>query len=538
MSSPPDLALSQPFESPVKPGDLLAGKYRVDRVLGVGGMGVVVAARHEQLDQIVALKFVVGNTDAVVIERFLREAKAASRLRSEYVARVIDVGTLDTGAPFIVMEYLDGCDLSQVIRERGPLPIETAVDYILQACIGLSEAHTLGIIHRDLKPGNLFLTQRVDGRPIIKVLDFGISKTLTDGSPMSMAQLTRTNSAIGSPLYMAPEQMRSARTADARADIWALGVVLYELLNGTPPFTGSSLPEICLKAATEPAEPIRRNDVPVGLLAVVETCMQKDPTLRFPHVVELAAALTPWAPSGSTAAQSCQKIAIENRAKQDRTAEGFVSPATARIDISAFASHASGAGGNPPLSYTPSGSNPPLLRQTPSASQFPATQVPFSRTPPGVTPGAWMQPAPAAAPRPPAKKNALPVMLLVGAVSVLLVGGFMVSRMNRDSGDIGATSSGTATSASVPTPASASASASNAATTASATASTLTTPSASAMATLEPVASAAPHGSQPRGWPQPNGNQRTPTTVSSATATATAATPPKSHVDDDIPSMR
>lgn len=159
-------------------GDVLAGKYRVERILGVGGMGAVVAARHLQLDSKVALKFLLpamlGDREAV--ERFAREARAAVQITNEHVARVTDVGTLDNGAPYIVMEYLEGGDLAAWVQERGALPIEQAIDFVLQSCIAVADAHALGIIHRDLKPANLFCVRRSDGQLCIKVLDFGISK--------------------------------------------------------------------------------------------------------------------------------------------------------------------------------------------------------------------------------------------------------------------------------------------------------------------------------------------------------------------------
>lgn len=285
--------------TPVREGDLLAGKYRIERVLGVGGMGVVVAARHEQLDQLVAIKFVredaLGNQDA--IERFLREARSAVRLKSDHVARVIDVGKLDSGAPYMVMEFLDGDDLARVLEERGPMAPDAAVQLVLQACDAVAEAHAAGIVHRDLKPENLFLTQTVTGRPKIKVLDFGVSKSsgMTTGGK---GALTQTRSMLGSPLYMSPEQMRSAKDVDARADVWALGVVLFQLLTCRWPFEAQNMPELCLKVVTEPPQSLMalRPDLPPALVAVIERCLEKDPKGRYPHAAALAEALEPFAP--------------------------------------------------------------------------------------------------------------------------------------------------------------------------------------------------------------------------------------------------
>src|ERR1700722_2251218 len=196
----------------VEPGEGLAGKYRIERVLGAGGMGGVVAAHHIQLDQRVALKFLVPEAllNPESVARFAREARAAVKIKSEHVARVTDVGQLESGAPYMVMEYLDGSDLSTWLQERGRLPVDQAVDFILQACEALADAHALGIVHRDLKPANLFCIRRSDGQPSIKVLDFGISK-VTDASGSASASVTRTAALMGSPLYMSPEQMLSSK---------------------------------------------------------------------------------------------------------------------------------------------------------------------------------------------------------------------------------------------------------------------------------------------------------------------------------------
>jgi serine/threonine protein kinase len=202
-------------------------------------MGVVVAAMHLSLRQKVAIKFLLPGASKEVVQRFLREARSAARLKSDHVARVIDVSELETGAPYMVMEYLEGNDLSRVLRKRGAFPIVDAVDFVLQACEAIAEAHTAGIVHRDLKPANLFLTKAADGSATVKVLDFGISKDTgaeDGGEPES--PLTQT-AMLGSPNYMSPEQMRSTRDADARADIWSLGVILYQLLTGPVAVAGS-----------------------------------------------------------------------------------------------------------------------------------------------------------------------------------------------------------------------------------------------------------------------------------------------------------
>ncbi len=284
--------------APVEQGQILAGKYRVDRVLGEGGMGVVVAATDTALERRVAIKFLLPeyaeHTEASV--RFMREARAAVKIQSEHIARVIDVNEMDNGSPYMVMEFLEGGDLSQVIEQHKQLPIDEAVLYTLQACDAIAEAHSYGIVHRDLKPANLFLAKQPDGSSKVKVLDFGISKTTVVGPDTADASLTRTSSMMGSPLYMSPEQMRSTKDVDARTDIWALGVILYELLTGKLPFDAVSIPELSAKILLEDPEPILRPDVPEALKAVILRAMTKDPNARYPSVAEFSMALAEYAP--------------------------------------------------------------------------------------------------------------------------------------------------------------------------------------------------------------------------------------------------
>jgi serine/threonine-protein kinase len=272
------------------PGTVLLGKYRIESVLGRGGMGIVLRVTHLHLGEELALKILspeaAGGPD--VHARFLREAQFAVRLRGEHVTRVSDVGILPEGAPYIVMEYLRGIDLSGELERRRTLPPGDIVDYVLQACEALAEAHALGIVHRDIKPSNLFLTSRPDGTPLVKVLDFGISK-----APVSSGVLTRTEAVMGTPGYMSPEQMKAARDVDARTDIWALGIVLYECLHGRRPFDAESFSAAVLRAATEP--PPMAPWIPRGLQAAVLRCLEKDRAARFPSAAELAVALSPFA---------------------------------------------------------------------------------------------------------------------------------------------------------------------------------------------------------------------------------------------------
>lgn len=269
---------------PVGLGETFADKYRIDRVIGEGGMGVVVLAHHLELDQPVAIKFLHDSmTDSAEgAERFRREARAAARIQSDHVARVFDVGVLDNGTRFMVMEYLHGRDLAREIANMGALPVAYATRIMLETLEAIVEAHLAGIIHRDLKPANIFLTQRPDGRVRVKVLDFGISKSVGVSSVAELS-LTKTSAWIGSPLYMAPEQMQSARDVDHRADIWSLGAIFYEILTGAPPFQAESLPQLCTMLMSSDAEPVSRKrvEIPPALEAIVMRCLSRDPSARY-----------------------------------------------------------------------------------------------------------------------------------------------------------------------------------------------------------------------------------------------------------------
>ncbi|MCC6555807.1 MAG: serine/threonine protein kinase [Polyangiaceae bacterium] len=286
------------------PGTLLERKYRVVRTLGRGGMGVVLEAWRCDLDVRMAIKLLLPElaSSRDSIRRFLREARAVARLRSDHVARVIDVGTLEGGEPFIVMEYLEGEDLARRARAAGPIAAGDAIEYTVQACDALAEAHALGIVHRDLKLANLFLTSRPDGAPLVKVLDFGVSKVA--GEPPGDAALTRTAMVVGSILTMSPEQMRSSRDVDHRTDIYALGVCLFQLLAGRPPHSAESLPELYARICGSPPAPLRdiRPDVPEGLVGVIERCIAPRPDDRYESVAELLRALSPFGRESTRAA--------------------------------------------------------------------------------------------------------------------------------------------------------------------------------------------------------------------------------------------
>jgi serine/threonine-protein kinase len=272
-------------------GQTFLGKYRVEEILGQGGMGIVARCTHLALNEQVAVKMLRSDvlTDDDAVQRFMREAQAAVKLRSEYVARVSDVGTFENGVPYMVMEFLDGQDLGVLIDQQGHVAVQWAVDLMLQTCEALSEAHSINIVHRDIKPSNLFVTWRPDGTSLIKVLDFGISK-----SPMGTdMQLTQTQSLLGTPAYMSPEQMRSARLVDQRTDIWSLGTVMYELLEGHRPFDAESFSEMCVKVAVD--APLPMVHTPPALQQVVLRCLAKSPEQRYANMAELGRELVPFA---------------------------------------------------------------------------------------------------------------------------------------------------------------------------------------------------------------------------------------------------
>ncbi len=309
-------------------GDLVADKFRIERVLGRGGMGCVMAARHVGLGHQVAIKILVPELcqREEAVARFLREARAAASLLSEHVARVLDVGTLGDGAPFMLMELLEGRDLARELDE-GALAIRDTVDCVLQVCEALAEAHTLGIVHRDLKPANLFRERRADGSVLIKVLDFGISNTLpADPTAASLPRWTDTQSFVGSPQYMSPEQVRDPKTVDPRSDVWSLGVILYELLTGFAPFASDN--PLSVLAAVIADEPLSirslRRDVSIGLEQVILKCLDKRPSARYATVLDLAMALATHTPTGEAAVERILAIirSADERAPAGRQRNG------------------------------------------------------------------------------------------------------------------------------------------------------------------------------------------------------------------------
>ena len=339
MSSSPDL-----FDpaNPTLPGSLFAGKYRVEKVLGQGGMGMVLAARHLGLDEPVAIKLLLPAMLQVpgMVERFTREARASAKIKNDHVVRVTDVDALPSGVPYMVMERLDGSDLSDHCKSVGPLPITDAVRYLLETCSAIGEAHTMGIIHRDLKPANLFLVRRRDGTSAIKVLDFGISKAMQS---LGEQTVTVAGTVLGSPSYMSPEQIAAARDLDGRTDIWSLGVILYQLTTGKVPFPAQGLTELCaLVLQTAPRRPSElRPDLPIGLEAVILRCLEKDRANRFSTAGELAAALLPYA--GSTPTQLETSLSIQPTTPFPRGSLPSLSDSARRVPLPSMSESGQGA---------------------------------------------------------------------------------------------------------------------------------------------------------------------------------------------------
>ena len=284
-----------------QPGEVIAGRLRLERVIGHGAFGVVMQARHLALSAPVAVKFLLPSVvgDAESVARFLREARAAVRIQNEHVVRVMDVGTLESGLPYIVMELLEGTSLDDLVARTGAVAVPEAARYALQVSEALAEAHALGIVHRDLKPANLFLTRRASGGFLVKVLDFGMSKIVDPArlEPLESGgvgrSLTRTNAVMGSPLFMSPEQFRDSKGVDERTDIWGVGAVLYHLLVGRPPFQAPDLFSLAERVRTEPAcaPSALRPEIPRALDAIVLRCLEKDPARRYPTAEALGEAL-------------------------------------------------------------------------------------------------------------------------------------------------------------------------------------------------------------------------------------------------------
>ena len=290
-------------------GETIAGKYVVESECGRGGLAVVLSAWHAELGRRVAIKVLLPkwSSDKHIVDRFLREGSAATSIQSQHCVKIFDVGTLESGAAFLVLEHLEGQNLDDVLS-GGPLAVPTAIDWLLQATEAIAEGHAHGIVHRDLKPANLFLTQLPDGTASIKVIDFGLSKVIRAGTWRDAKDLTQPNDVMGSPSYMAPEQLRASGHVDARTDQWALGAVLFELITAQSPFGNGNIPETCAAVLLQAPAAIAslQKGVPVAVERADMRCLEKDPDARFGNVAELAAALAPY--GSASARKSCECI--------------------------------------------------------------------------------------------------------------------------------------------------------------------------------------------------------------------------------------
>jgi serine/threonine protein kinase len=364
VSSGPISIDPQPLSVPFSQGDVIAGKYEVVGLLGSGGVAYVISALHLELGEMVALKFLRPESLAYedVVARFASEARAVARIKSEHVAHVFDVGTLPDGAPFIVMEHLEGRDLADVLAEKRRVPVKVAVDYVLQACEALACAHALGIVHRDIKPENLFLSQQAGSVEVVKVLDFGISKNALGNPAAGGRESAKTMLPMGTPGYMSPEQIRACGAVDARTDIWALGCVLSELITGTSAFEAPTQVQLGAAILERDPVPLRQKvaEVSPQLEALVLRCLAKDPAERFQDVAELATALYPFGPRrGRISAERCHEVL---RGKSGVRIEfNSVAPPPSDDDVTSLR--------NPKVSGIPS----PLPKLEPLRTSTPAT---------------------------------------------------------------------------------------------------------------------------------------------------------------------
>jgi eukaryotic-like serine/threonine-protein kinase len=374
------------------PNTVLLGKYRVEHLLGQGAMGAVYAAHHIDLGERVAIKCLTEELMGAqgAVERFLREARAAHRLRNKHICQVFDVGRFENGAPYMVMEYLDGEDLMKRVEREGPLPIDLAAKAVSQAADALVEAHAAGIIHRDIKPANLLLTFTATGEPFVKVLDFGIAKLANEAG----VELTRTSTMIGSAMYMSPEQIRSAKHVDARSDVWSLGVTLYRLLVAAAPFVAESIPELCVKVVADPPRPPTdfRPEIPSELERLVLRCLQKDPALRYQSAAELRDALEPFtrhqaAPAGALLDDAPTEIAFPAHQRDDGP-RGMVPAAGSRPAPPGAGNGFGGLGPQttpqPPPQPPPGFGAPPAPPGRPGSSPFLPTPPPFHASGPAL----------------------------------------------------------------------------------------------------------------------------------------------------------
>ncbi|WP_437980948.1 serine/threonine-protein kinase [Sorangium sp. So ce117] len=506
------------------PGDVLAGKYRIERVLGAGGMGVVFAGWDVVLERRVAVKLLLPEAAALpdAGARFLREARAAAALDGQHIARVLDMGTLGTGAAYMVLEYLTGDDLGQVLQTRGILPLADAADYVLQACEAIAEAHARGIIHRDLKPKNLFLTRRPDGTPLLKVLDFGLSKFTATGDSVKEASLTATGLIMGSIHYMSPEQIRSLKYADVRTDIWALGVILYRMLTGRHPFEGDSITAVTAAIIMDAPTAVLalRPDLPPAVGELVGRCLAKDPGARVQSVAEIGRVLAPFGTQrGRLSFESIDRILPE------RASRAGYPPV-----------------GAPPAAPGALGASSPAWRGAPGAAEAATAPMPDRPDTPS-SPGSEAAAGTAHATLPHASwgnttRTRAPrnrVALLAGAAGALVLTGIFLAWRLTPSGspdsDSPVASSSAAPEIGPASPGAAGAPGAAGGVTATPTVAAMETASAALEATAAPVASASPDA---RAKAAASSTAATPPVKASANAVSTARPTSSSQVKTQI----
>lgn len=276
---------------------VLQDKYRIVRKLGEGGMGEVYEVHNELIGKRLAIKCLHPQftRDTKAVGRFMREAQTAIKVRNEHIIEVFDVGVLPDGCPFILMEYLEGRELADVIELEGPLSVGRVVRIVQQVCDALTAVHAEHIVHRDLKPQNILLLTRKSNPDFVKVLDFGVSKVRESADDV-LDSLTRTGALIGTPHYMAPEQSKGHKNTDHRADIYALGVIMYLALVGRVPFDGETLPDLIMNIMMQtPVPPMEiRTDIPAAFNDIVLKAFHKNPDERFTSAQELSHALDPF----------------------------------------------------------------------------------------------------------------------------------------------------------------------------------------------------------------------------------------------------
>jgi serine/threonine protein kinase len=391
-----DASPEPPSSKDFSPGEMFEEKYRVERMIGAGGMGVVAEATHLGLGRRVAIKFMRAESRSSPegAVRFLREARACANLSSDHVVRVFDNGMTKSGDPYLVMELLRGEDLAELLKRETKVEPGRAVRWVLEACDAIAEAHELGVVHRDLKPANLFLAEGKGGEKKIKVLDFGISKLIGEGS---FGGLTSQSAMLGSPRYMSPEQTRSSARADARTDIWALGVVLFELMTGTTPFDAENAVGLAAAIMTQPAPRLRERqpDAPVALDKIVMRCLEKNPEDRFDSISSLTTALASYATRATLPPPSKRSLVLPAIAGL-LAAAAFVAVAlhfgTAHSTASQQESVATHPPDLPAMTAAPTVTSAPIGSATPATSSSTAPKSPATKahSPPNL--GSQIQP--------------------------------------------------------------------------------------------------------------------------------------------------